>query len=137
MKDWFVINDITEFVNKARTIVYNKFGSWNEDSELDNMLLDISETSLEELDTILPHSEALLIVKQSLKTQKNKKTKKTRYILDDEIFADIIHNLNTRMVSNLLTSLVNKGLVETSYDSEANDFVFWVKDDKKEKPETD
>jgi hypothetical protein len=42
------------------------------------------------------------------------------------------------MVSNILNSLVNKGLVETAYDAEANDFIFWVSDEnKKENPETD
>ena len=41
--------------------------------------------------------------------------------------------------SKILNGLVNKGLVETAYDSESNDFIFWVKDDnkKEEKPETD
>jgi hypothetical protein len=43
------------------------------------------------------------------------------------------------MVSNIISGLVQKGLVETAFDEEANDFVFWVKNDQeeKEKPETD
>ena len=45
--------------------------------------------------------------------------------------------MNSRMISNLLNGLVSKGLVESSYDSELNDFVFWIKDENKEKPETD
>jgi hypothetical protein len=34
------------------------------------------------------------------------------------------------MTSNLLNGLVNRGLVETAYDDEAEDFVFWVKENK-------
>ena len=55
------------------------------------------------------------------------------------MFADIVHKLNDRMVSNIISGLVQKGLVETAFDNEVNDFVFWVKNDEneKEKPETD
>ncbi|NBT08684.1 MAG: hypothetical protein EBS98_07780, partial [Chitinophagia bacterium] len=62
---------------------------------------------------------------------------KTGEILPDTI----LEELNSRLVSNILNSLVNKGLIESAYDSDTNDFVFWVKNDSKdkqqEKPETD
>ena len=43
------------------------------------------------------------------------------------------------MISNMLNTLVNKGLLETAYDNESNDFIFWVKNNEtsQEKPETD
>jgi len=47
------------------------------------------------------------------------------------------------MVSNILQGLVQRGIVETAFDDESNDFVFWVKnneentEEKNEKPETD
>jgi len=41
------------------------------------------------------------------------------------------------MVSNIINSLVKKGLIETAFDSEKNDFIFWVKDNEQDKPETD
>jgi hypothetical protein len=45
------------------------------------------------------------------------------------------------MISNILNSLVNKGILDSAYDSDQNDFIFWVKeeDDTKsnQKPETD
>jgi hypothetical protein len=37
------------------------------------------------------------------------------------------------MISNLLNTLVNKGLVETAFDEKSNDFVFWVKNENKTK----
>lgn len=137
--DWFIIKDLTEFTDKARAIVYNNFGSWDDKSEIDVMIDTIKDGEQEELDRLLSHSEALVIVKQTAKKQHHKHSKKVRYILSDELFVSIIENLNSRLISNVLNSLVQKGLVESGYDNETNDFVFWVKKDenKEEKPETD
>jgi hypothetical protein len=44
------------------------------------------------------------------------------------------------MISNILNSLVNKGVLDSAYDSDQNDFIFWVKDDdetQNKKSETD
>lgn len=49
----------------------------------------------------------------------------------------IITALNDRLVSNILNSLVNKGLIETAYDDSRNDFVFWVKDNDKNNKKSD
>jgi hypothetical protein len=32
------------------------------------------------------------------------------------------------MVSNILAKLVNDGLIDSAFDSEKNDFIFWVVD---------
>ena len=46
--------------------------------------------------------------------------------------------MNARLVSNILSSLASKGLIESAYDPEINDFVFWTVDgDEKENPESD
>ena len=135
---WFVIPDLSEFTDKARAIVYNNFGVWHDKSDLDVIIDDVVENKKEEFDKTLSHQESLVIVKENVKKERNKRTKETRYILNDEIFAEIVHKLNDRMVSNIINGLVQKGLVETAFDSEANDFVFWIKEDQdeKEKPET-
>jgi hypothetical protein len=48
------------------------------------------------------------------------------------------------MISNILNNLVNKGVLESAYDADLNDFVFWIKEedeqnnkDSKDFPETD
>lgn len=132
---WFIIANLSEFTDKARAIVYNNFGVWNNKSDLDVIIDDVVENEKEEFDKILSHQESLVIVKENIKKERNKLTKKIRYILNDEMFAEIVHKLNDRMVSNIISGLVQKGLIETAFDSEANDFVFWVKEE--EKPETD
>lgn len=83
----------------------------------------------------------MVIIKELVKKQKNRKTKEIRYTINDSIFADIVFKLNDRMVSNIVMGLVQRGLIESAFDDDANDFVFWVKDnnanEKEEKPETD
>lgn len=139
--DWFIIKDIDGFINSTRALVFNSFGQQQDSiKETDPLLLQIDDKDSDELNKMLSFDESAIIVKDLLKKQKHKSSKKNRYILNDDIFMNIIHSLNDRMVSNMLNSLVNKGLVETAYDSESDDFVFWIKDDVKnkiEKPEAD
>jgi len=138
---WYVITDLSDFTDKARSIVYNNYGSWDNESDVEDLMDDVSENEQEDFDKMLSHQECLVIVKENLKRERNKKTKKIRYILNDEIFVEIITKLNDRLTSNIMSSLVQKGLVESAFDDEENDFVFWVKnnEDKNEaeKPETD
>ena len=140
---WYVVPDLDNFTDKARAIVYNNFGVWNNPDNIDIIIDDVVENEKEEFDKILSHQESLIIVKETAKKQKNKKLNKSRYVINDDLFAEIIDELNNRMVSNILQGLVQRGIVETAFDDESNDFVFWVKNDEEntkkneEKPETD
>ena len=140
MSEWFVVNNIKEFTNKARSIVYKNFGSSDDKTDLDILMDDIKKEEEAEFEKVLSYQESLVIVRQNVKKEINKKNKKIRYILDEEIFSNIIHMLNDRMVSNIINNLVNKGVIETGYDANINDFIFWIKDNDEtteEKPETD
>lgn len=134
--EWYLIPDLSEFANKTRLIVYNNFGDWknfNEDSILDD---NIETYEKEELDKILSLDESLSIIKEHIKKQKNKYSNEIEYSLSDSMFASIVSKLNERMISNIIRGLVDKGLIEMAFDNDANDFVFWVKNndtDKKEK----
>jgi hypothetical protein len=140
MEDFFIIKDLDDFTSKVRAIVYNNFGDW-EGKEQEDLIETIREEEKEDFDKVLSPQESLIIVKNLVRKQTNKKTNKSRYILNDKIFAKIIQDLNSRMVSNILNSLVQKGLVESAFDENSNDFIFWVKDNENkeniEKPETD
>jgi hypothetical protein len=130
-----------EFINKVRAMVYNNFGAWDnsenlDKSEIDEMIDSVKEEDKEEFEKILSYNESSLIILSLLKTQKHKITKEKRYILDENIFISIIQSLNDRMVSNILNELVNKGLVESSYDEDKNDFIFWIKEIDNEQRET-
>lgn len=139
--EWFIVPNLSDFTDKARAIVYNNFGTWQKEINTEIIVEEITENEKEEFDKILSHQESLTIVKEKIKKEKNKRTKKYRYLLNDKIFADIVYMLNDRMTSNIVSGLVQKGLIESAFDNESNDFVFWIKEDKdenkKEKPETD
>lgn len=143
-KEWFIIKDLKEFVDSSRRLVFQSFGknlTKEDQNTIDNMLDDINNMSIEdesEMNIVLSYDEALAIVQPFLKEQFNKKTKKNRFLTNEFIYLDIVNALNDRMVSNILNSLVNKGLVETAYDDKSNDFVFWVSGSqpKNEEPKT-
>lgn len=140
MDNWFVIKDLDDFIDATRGLVYNHFGSGSNKDETDTLLFDVNPSEKEEMDSILSHDECMIIAKSKLKRQRNKITKEIRYTVNEEIYVSIIELFNDRMVSNTLNSLVNKGFIESGFDEETNDFIFWVKDDIKkeiEKPETD
>lgn len=125
----YIINDTTQFINSARKLVFGSFGK-NDTDEIEdyNTIIDsLSSEDEKELDNVLSFSESFNIFESLAKKQKNKKTDEIRYIIDEHIFAKILEALNSRLVSNTLSSLIKKGIVETAYDNELNDFVFWVK----------
>lgn len=144
MKDdseWFIIDNIVEFIESTRTLIFNTFGKTNE-QQLDKLSFIISELDEEErdeLDRTLTQEECMVISKEFIITKINKKTKEKRYTISTDRYMKMIESFNTRMISNLLRDLTNKGILESAYDSESNDFVFWLKDNDKiqEKPETD
>lgn len=140
-KDWYVVKDLETFVDKTRALVFNSFGK-DENRSWEEIGLDVvMENERCEFDKILPHNESILIAKEILRKQTNKKTASIRYLVSDKIYTELINSLNERMIGNILNGLVNKGLVDVAFDEESNDFLFWCAEEhdktKKKKPETD
>jgi hypothetical protein len=138
---WYVIKDLDSFVNTTRTLVFNNFGK-TPDQQSDIDILDqVNIDEIDEFNSVLSYDESIIIAKEMLKKQVNKKTLKERYLVSDYMYMQLIESLNARMVGNILNNLVNKGLVETAFDEESNDFIFWCvdndKQNKNENPETD
>lgn len=140
----FEIKDIDEFTESARRLVFTGFGKANEEIKDDftDLLDELSEEEETEMNEILSYNEAKLIVESLVHKKTHKKTKKKKYIVSEKIFSDILEALNARLVSNILSNLSKRGLIESAYDDELNDFVFWIQEDDQEKqdnkkPETD
>lgn len=141
-EQWFFINDFDDFVDHSRSLVFKFFGAINEvaNDSMTASLAQMSQEELEEMDETLTHDESAIIIKNYARKQVNRKTKEIRYCLTDKLLQSIIEDMNSRMISNILNSLVNKGVLDSAYDSDQNDFIFWVKDDdnkQNQKPETD
>ena len=139
-RDWYIVSDLDAFIEKTRAIVFNSFGKKTDQKFSEEEIYIVNDKDKEELDKILSYEESLLIAKDLLRKQTHKTNQSTRYLVSDKIYYEFVSCLNERMIGNILNNLVNKGLVEAAFDSEANDFVFWCKDtenEKDQKPETD
>lgn len=131
----YVIGDINDFVDKTRQIVYLGFGIEDETKiEDDDFLGLLSEVDQEDLDKCLTHEECLAIVNTHVKPRRTK-LGTVKYIFNDNVFDEIIDAFNSRLVSNLLAQLVEKGEIESGWDDEENDFIFWIPDSEEEEKE--
>lgn len=135
-EDWLEISDIEKFTEYVRNVVYINFRSENieEEEEYDidfnEAIQPLSDEENLELNSILTQKECINIIKETSKKIRHKKTKEIKYLINDKILYKIIQNINQRMVSNMISNLVKKGLLESAFDEEKNDFVFWKKDTK-------
>ena len=133
--EWFAIVDLDSFVNSTRVLVYELFG--NQDKEKNDSVAKTNTdyeklTSIEkkEINECLTHQESLLISKEFITEKESKKLKKKRYIISDKDYLSFLESLNARLVSNMLSKMVKQDLLDTAFDEESNDFVFWLKEEE-------
>ena len=121
------LNRLVEF---SRQLIFYNFAVDDDSEEADDEFIskvkNIKKEDKKELDRLLPFQETKLIFEESIIKQRHRKTKKIRYLIKQSDYDDVLIELNSRMVSNIIRSLVKKGLVETAFDNDKNDFVFWV-----------
>jgi hypothetical protein len=141
--EWFAIDDLDTFIESTRVLVFNAFGKTNETDldELSFILSELSPEHLKELNETLSQEECRVISKDYIKKEIHRKTKAIRFTISTDKYMEMIESFNSRLISNMLSSLVSNGILESAYDEKCNDFIFWIKDDEnkkqKEKPETD
>jgi hypothetical protein len=139
--DWHQIKNYSEFVEHTRLLVFKLFGEESDDNPISNIIdmsMPLNTKDKEEMDKMLSYEESSVIVNSFARHKINKKTKETAYFITQQILMDIVESLNSRLVSNILNKLVNDGILESAYDSEKQDFIFWMPENhenKKDKPE--
>lgn len=125
----YEIIDIEKFVESTRTLVYHQFGNKEGlPKNIDNLIQSLSDEEVDEMNRCLTQSESLNILQKFTKKQRNKYTQETRVSISDDQYMLYIEELSSRMISNMLAKLASEGLLETAFDEEINDFVFWAKD---------
>lgn len=125
----YEIIDVDKFVESTRTMVYYHFGSEkNIPKNIDGLIQTFTKEEIEEMNNCLSQTESTNILQKFMKKQKNKYTNETRISISDESYYKYIEELNTRMISNMLSKLASQGVLETAFDEEINDFVFWTKE---------
>ena len=128
---WMEVVNVTKLLNFSRKLVFYNFDSTYSSLDDEEFILKVQEIKLSEepeVDKLLPYKESLLMFNEHLPREKRKNSAKgyTIYIKDKD-YDLFLEQLCERMVSNIIQSLVKKGLVETAFDNEKNDFIFWVK----------
>ncbi len=131
--EWYEIKNVDDFVRSTRILVYNNFGKNKSDDPVDILIDSVQPEEQEEFDRVLTQEESLNIALTILRKQTHNTTKEIRYLINDEKFLEFIQSLSDRMVSNILHGLVKKGILDMAFDNESDDFVFWIKENDKEK----
>ena len=124
---WLEVVNLEKLINFSRKLVYYNFDNKSEELNDKDFLDKISkiETQSEpEIEEVLPYNEIESIFEQYIKKKIHKKTKKRAWFIMEEDYDTVLKQMNERMVSNIVRNLVKKGLVESAFDSEQNDFVF-------------
>ena len=125
----FIIDDLPKFIESTRVLVFNSFSQTEEGiDELSFLLSELDKEEVGELNETLTQHECETISKDFIRKEINKKTKTIRFTISTKRYMAMIESFNSRMISNMLHNMVNKGLLETAYDVDCNDFIFWIKD---------
>ncbi len=88
-----------------------------------NFLIICMKKESNEIDDIISLNEVKIIILSNVK-----KNKKGTYQFQYKKLIKMVEEINSRIISNLLNSLVKKGIIETAFDEKQNDFVFWIKE---------
>lgn len=130
--EWMEVVNIDKLTDFTRKVIYYNFDNENNSLTDDEFLEKVKKMpaksdSVEELNRVLPFDEVKLILQGFIKKRKNKKTHKVRYFMKEKDYDEVLVQFNQRMISNIVSSLVNRGILESAFDEEKNDFVFWLK----------
>ena len=141
---WMEIVNIDKLVDFSRRVIFYNFDEDNDDLDDEDFMKKIEKIESKdsaEMNKVLPRDEVKAIFLDLIVKKRNKNTKQVAMFIKEEDYEEVLAQLNQRMVSNIVKGLVSRGLVESAFDSEKNDFVFWVRTDyddrKRENPETD
>lgn len=118
---WYIIIDLDNFIKQTRIMSFSKFKESNE--AVNDSVTDLLVSEKENLDKMLSEKEAELIIMPHLKIHEENK-----YKVSEKTFMSILESLNSRIISNILQDLASRDIIEMAYDSNINDFVFWMKE---------
>jgi len=126
------IENLDLLVDWSRKLVYCAFGAKEDQQDIEIAMMeaesiDENEESTEELNQVLPLKESIALIKSYLIRKKRKSNQEIVFFISDDNYHAFLEDLNRRLVSNLIGSLVKKGVLDSAFDDERNDFIFWVK----------
>lgn len=117
MNNWYNIPNIDNFIKKIRKFSFDKFIEINNSNDENIIKLNAKN----DVDSLITIEETKNIIMPMIKTNKQ------GHKISEKKIYKIVERLNSRMISNSLSSMVSDGILESAFDSELNDFVFWEK----------
>ena len=126
-KKWLEIANVKKLIDFSRRIVYHNFDDENEHLTDKDFLKKVDSIKVDdaEMDSLLPYNECKNIMKPFLVRVVTKN--EIYFKIEEDDYDLFLNQLSRRMISNIVKDLVSKGMVESAFDNEKNDFVFWIK----------
>jgi len=109
----YKVKNIKKFVNKLKKISCDNFMKIN-DSINDEISEEIRK--IKDFDSIINEEEIKNIAIPFINRNKT---------ISESSLIKIIEDINNRIISNSISKLVSNGCLESAYDEEENDFIFW------------
>ena len=143
---WLEVIDVDKLINFSRKIVYYNFDETTEhlnDKDFFDAIekIDIKSKTSQKMNRLLPLKECRNMFLPLCVKKNNKGQKSSFFVIKENDYDDFLIQLNHRMISNMIKDLVKRGALESAFDAEIDDFVFWVKkndgEQDEQKPETD
>jgi hypothetical protein len=123
---WYEITNMEEFVSSLRIIILDSFYENEFKNAAISNFTNLIKTKKDDIEKSLTIQETHSIIKPMLKKIKTKGAEE--YNISRKDFKKTLNDLNKRVVSNILISLAAEGLIESGFDEEKNDFIFWMKE---------
>lgn len=120
------ITNLLEFLDASRVWLYTIFGGLNPSESMEIKYVDLEVEEKQEIDKVLNIKEVINIAQEYIKFNEHDGI----WLITEDKYEELLIELNARMTSNLLASMVSSGILESAYDSEINDFVFWRTNEK-------
>ena len=136
---WLEIENLDKLIDFSRRLIYSNFDPNKRDQEDQTFFQNLSKFNnieLAEMNDILPHKEIKIIFNEFIIKKRHKKTKQIRLFIQEDDYENVLEAINSRFVSNIVQRMVGKGLLETAFDAERNDFIFWVNKNEKNQEDT-
>ena len=128
-ESWLELSNIDKLIDFSRKLVYYNFDDESADLSDANFLKKIEKLS----DRVEPEIEELLPFNEvkSMFMEQIVERDQVPCIMEDS-YDQLLVDMNHRMISNIVLSLVKKGVLDSAFDDEKNDFVFWVRKEDEE-----
>ena len=126
---WLELSNIDKLIDFSRKLIYYNFDEDTADMSDENFLRKIEKMSDRvepELEQLLPFIEIKSMFMEQVVERDGVPC------MSEDSYDQLLVAINQRMISNIVLGLVKKGLLDTAFDSDKNDFVFWVKNQDEE-----